>query len=198
MSAAVQWVLPGKISTVTLEVLKKVINFEADRGHSAANAGLQTWVANACRPIRTRRQIQEDRALVGGNRAGKNGVGETWEIPTGPSRFAGDFPRPTTDMPGNCVGKEVTLATYRLPISHLKISALTLVAILGLGSANGAGTARADALSEVVRTALETHPLVSATRSGFNAAQHGIEQARARNQFCRLFDRLGLQVQKLS
>lgn len=38
---------------------------------------------------------------------------------------------------------------------------------------------RANSLTEIVNTALETHPAVAASRSGFKAAKHGVDEERA-------------------
>lgn len=71
------------------------------------------------------------------------------------------------------------MATKPRRVKRRKTTAVIAVCVLGSAPFWGTGSVRADTLAEVVRTALGTHPLVSATRSAFKATQHGIDQERA-------------------
>lgn len=56
------------------------------------------------------------------------------------------------------------------------VGPVLIPALLAIGLS---GTASAQSLPDVVRTALDTHPLVGATRSTFQAAKHRIDQEKA-------------------
>lgn len=71
------------------------------------------------------------------------------------------------------------MASYHRRNRRLTTSAAIAVCVVCIAPLYGLGSARADTLPDIVRTALGTHPLVSATRSAFKATKFGIDQERA-------------------